>query len=229
MGAVYPDQPEWTSDIETIATQCYDEVTGAHEAGETLDWVEELRQRGDQLWDETPGPSIADTSSLVDTSMPVASEPRSSAAPEWIGVEYREEMDYDVEEIIYLDVRTTPPTRLEVYGGSAIGPFWNEPFNIVEFYTTPDMDTASPGERLLLMVEDTDDGTWLVLDAIRVTQKLNERLLECESPEAEAVLALAFGVLTDTGTDMHVVDAWEVFKWTGFDTTSTESVHCTHW
>lgn len=91
------------------------------------------------------------------------------------------------------------------------------------------MDPETPGERLVLMVEYTDDGTWLVLDAIRVRQKLNEWLLECESPEAEAVLALAFGVLTDTGTDMHVVDAWEVFKWTGFDTTSIQSVHCPSW
>lgn len=225
MGAIYPDHYQWTAAIEEIATGCYDEVAGAYEAGMTLGWVEDLDRR---FWDQASTSTTADTNSSTITSTPRMSESRSSPAPEWIGVEYRDEMDLDAEELIHLDVRTTPPTRLEVYGGSAIGGFYSEPFTIVEFYTTPDMNPEEPGERLVAMVEYTEDGTFLVLDAIIVTQNLNERLLQCESPDAPSVLALSFGVPSDSGVNYQVLEAWQLSANGGFETASVEHVRCTN-
>lgn len=54
IGAVYPDQYEWSSDVQAIVESCYAELSDAYDSGETLEWVEDLEAEwGEYYWNLT--------------------------------------------------------------------------------------------------------------------------------------------------------------------------------
>ena len=212
-----------TPGIEAIGERCFQEIAEAYEAGETLGWVEDL-ERG--FWEEADSTTTTtDAQPNHDAAPAPHPEVRSVSLPEWIGLEYDTELDYETEEFYHLDVRTSPPTRLELSGGSVVGGFYDG-FSIAEFYTEAGMNSEEPGDRLLFMTEHSESDTFKVLHAIRVSQHQNERLRGCGSPNGDPVLALVYGTQEGSGVTFHVIDAWALSTRGGFQPADTSEVNC---
>ena len=209
--------------VTELGEICFQEIAEAYEAGETLDWIEDL-ERG--YWEKADS-TTPTTGTQPDSGVayPPQPETRSVPSPEWIGLEYDTELDYETQEYYHLDVRTNPPTRLELFGGTHVGGFYSG-FGIAEFYTEAGMSPEEPGDRLLLMVEDSGSDSFKVLDAIRVSQRLNERLRDCESPDADAVLALVYGAPESSEVRFNVIDAWALSAEGGFQPADIPEVRC---
>lgn len=228
MGAVHRER--WrvleSGGIEEIAQGCIQEVTEAYESGNTLDWVEDLEQRySDRRDSSTTTTNPHPVNSSASAPPP---EPRSTAAPEWVGVELgRVSVSSPPYWAGYVDLRTTPATPLELFGGQGLGKLsYGEPFYIEEYYAEGGMNHDEPGDRILFMTKRTEHDTATVLDAINVSQQLNERLIQCEPLGEDGVLSLVYGLPENSGVTFIVIDAWIVSTENGFEPADMQTVHC---